>query len=119
MLRQLNPFQWIVIPILSLFCLHSLSLMARGMNWRRAGVRAILWFAAAAAVLRPNMTFTIAQALGIGRGADLVLYLFIIGSLWTAFYLYGRVVKLEAAITALVRQAALQGSAEEGRNAGA
>jgi small membrane protein len=112
MLHQLNPFQWIVVPFLSLLFLHSLALVARGSHWRREGMRAILWFAAAVAVLRPEMTITIAKAVGIGRGTDLILYLFILGFLGASFYFYGRVVKLEMAITSLVRQAALQDKAK-------
>jgi small membrane protein len=112
MVHHLNLFQWIVVPFLSLLFLHSLVLMARGTHWRSAGVRALLWFAAAAAVFRPEMTVLIAKALGIGRGADLVLYLFIIGCLGAALYFYGRIVKLEKAITALVRQSALQDKAQ-------
>lgn len=112
MVHQLNLFQWIVAPFLSLLFLHSLLLMARGTHRRNAGIRAVLWFAAATAVLRPELTITIAKALGIGRGADLVLYLFIIGCMGTALYFYGRIVKLESAITALVRQAALQDKAQ-------
>jgi len=107
MMPQLTLFQWIVVPFLFLLCLQSLVLMARGTHWRSAGARAILWFAAAAAVLRPGITIIIASKLGIGRGTDLVLYLFIIGSLGAAFYFFGRAVRLETAITALVRQSAL------------
>jgi small membrane protein len=112
MLHQLNPFQWIVVPILTLLFLHSLALMARGVRWGRDGIRALLWLAAAVAVLRPDVTIIMARAVGIGRGTDLVLYLFILGFLGTSFYFYGRVVKLETAITTLVRQAALQDKAQ-------
>jgi small membrane protein len=112
MLHQLNLFQLIFVPILSLLFFHSLVLMTRGVGWRTSGIRALLWFAAAMAVLRPQMTITIAQSVGIGRGTDLILYLFILGSLGAAFYFYGRVVKLENAITTLVRQAALRDRAK-------
>jgi hypothetical protein len=112
MMQHLNLFQWIVVPFLSLLFLHSLILMARGTHWRSAGIRAILWFAAAAAVLRPEMTAQIAKALGIGRGTDLVLYFFIIACMGAALYFYGRIMKLETAITALVRQLALQDKAQ-------
>jgi len=111
MMLQLNLFQWIVVPVLLLFFLHSLVLMTRGTNWRNAGVRAILWLVAAATVFQPKITISFARVLGIGRGTDLVLYLFIIASLCTAFYFYGRVVKLESAITVLVRESVLQDAA--------
>ncbi len=112
MLPHLNLFQWIVVPCLSLLFLHSLILAARGTHRLSAGVRALLWFAAAAAVLRPEMTAVIAKSMGIGRGADLILYLFIIGFMGAALYFYGRIVKLETALTVLVRQFALQDKAQ-------
>lgn len=108
MMQHLNLFQWIVVPLLLLLFVHSLVLMARGTHRRAAAVRAFVWLAAAATVLRPDMTILIARALGIGRGTDLVLYLFIISFLAVALYFYGRIVKLETAITSLVRQSALQ-----------
>jgi hypothetical protein len=40
------------------------------------------------------------------------MYLFIIGCVGAALYFYGRIVKLESAITALVRQSALQDKAQ-------
>lgn len=112
MLHQLNLFQWIFVPLLTLLFVHSVVMMGRGARWRSAGVRALLWFAAAAAVLRPGMTITLAKALGIGRGTDLVLYFFIIAFLGAAFYFYSRLVRLETAITILVRQLALQNDAQ-------
>jgi hypothetical protein len=114
MAHPLNLFQWIVVPLLSLLFVHSLVVMARGRRWRSAGVRALVWLAAAIAVLRPGISSPIAKALGIGRGTDLVLYLFIIAFLGAAFYFYSRVVKLETAITAVVRQVALQNKAQAG-----
>lgn len=104
---HLNPFQWIVVPILALLCIQHLLAMARGTHWRRAGLRASLWFAAATAVLWPGITIKIANSLGIGRGTDLVLYLFIISSLGASLYFYGRILKLENAITILVRRLAM------------
>ena len=103
-------FQWIVVPILCIFCMQSLRVMARGAHWRAAGFRAILWFTAATAVLYPQITMSTAKLLGIGRGTDLVLYLFIIGSLSAGLYFYGRIVRLETATTVLVRQLALKDS---------
>lgn len=112
MMHGLNPFQLIVVPILSVLGLYSLIEMMRGTRWRMAGLRAILWFAAAAAVFRPQITIAIARALGIGRGTDLVMYLFIIGSLGAALYFYAQIVRLESAITTLVRHAALHDKPE-------
>lgn len=112
MAHHLNMFQWIVAPFLFLLSLHSFVSMARGIHRYSAGVRAMLWLVAAAAVLWPELTIAIAKSVGIGRGTDLVLYLFIIGCLAVAFYFYGRIVRLEMEITALVRQSALRDSTQ-------
>lgn len=111
MMHLLNPFQWIFVPVLSVLFLYNLILLVRGTRWRGAAVRAILWLSVTVTLLRPGITITVARALGIGRGADLVLYVFIIGSLGAVLYFYGRVVKLESAITVLVRHVALQDKA--------
>lgn len=108
MFHSLNLFQWIVVPIAAVLFLQAVASMARGGNWRSAGIRALFCFAAGTAVLWPGMTMTLAKLLGIGRGTDLVLYIFIFGFLVAAFYFYSRVVKLESAITTLVRQSALK-----------
>jgi hypothetical protein len=50
----------------------------------------------------------LATAIGIGRGADVVLYLFVLAFLATAFYFYSRTVQLQRQVTQLVRHIAIQ-----------
>jgi len=66
------------------------------------------WTAAAAAILRPNITRTVAKAIGIGRGADLVMYCGLLATAIGFFLLYLRFRQLETNITKLVRHMAIQ-----------
>ena len=66
------------------------------------------WMAAAGAILRPNITRTVAEVLGIGRGADLVMYCGILAAAIGFFHFYQRFRKIEANITKLVRHLAIE-----------
>jgi hypothetical protein len=67
----------------------------------------LLWVSAATAIARPDLTVRAARLLGISRGADLVLYLSILGMIAGFFFVYLRMKRLETAITELVRRIAI------------
>ena len=58
-------------------------------------------------VIDPPLTTQIANWLGIGRGADLLFYLFIIASLFYVVATRSRIRRLEQQITRLVQQNAI------------
>lgn len=68
----------------------------------------IFWTASATAILQPNITRIVAKALGIGRGADLVMYCGLLATAIGFFLLYLRFRRLEANFTKLVRHIAIQ-----------
>ena len=68
----------------------------------------IIWLAAAGAILRPELSMRLANAVGIGRGADLVLYIVTLASIAAFFYIYLRFVTVENQLTLLVRHLALR-----------
>lgn len=74
----------------------------------------LLWASAAVAIARPDLTVGVANLLGISRGADLVLYLSILGMIAGFFFVYLRMKRLENAITELVRQMALREDEQDG-----
>ena len=80
------------------------------MSWL---LRCMIWLAAGAAICRPNLTQRLAKVLDIGRGADLVLYLFVLAFLVTSFYFYARHAALQRQVTELVRHLAIR-DAERG-----
>lgn len=67
-----------------------------------------LWAAAAFVILFPNSTAGVARFLGIGRGADLVLYLGAILILYLIFRLFVRLEQIDRNVTKIVRSLALR-----------
>lgn len=113
----MNLFQWIALPVFALLLLRALSRLARGARPRWwLLLSAAVWLAAAVAVLWPDLTTRVARLLGIGRGADLLIYLVAIGFVVSFFFLHQRYRALETQITTLVRRLAIDDA--ERRNAG-
>lgn len=71
-------------------------------------LRLAAWAAAAVTIVYPGLLQLVADVLGIGRAADVVLYLTALLGLWVAFYLYTRCLRLEREITALTRHLAIR-----------
>ena len=61
-------------------------------------------------VIRPDLSTRLARVVGIGRGADLVLYGFALFSLFHFVTLEARLKDLEAKLTRVAREAALTGA---------
>ena len=111
-------FQTLFVPLCGMISLAVLVRTLRGHGLRRNGlVWAAVWLAAAGLIAFPGATQGIARLLGIGRGADLVLYLAILSGLATSLYFYTRFRRLEATLTGILRREALnspqRGSARE------
>jgi hypothetical protein len=105
----MNLFQLIALPFIAFLFLRSAFRVMRGRGSRRVTLlEAIIWLSASIAVLQPNLTIQIANLIGIGRGADLVLYLLVLGNLFAWFFFYRKMQKQESEITELVRQFALR-----------
>ncbi len=65
------------------------------------------WVAVGIAVLEPNLSQMLAGALGVGRGADAVFYLGLMGLSYGSFRIYLKIRNLEHQITLLTRHIAL------------
>jgi hypothetical protein len=61
-----------------------------------------------ALVVSPQLASRIAQAIGVGRGTDLVLYVGVIGGLFGSAYFFVRMRRLERRITRLAQAIALR-----------
>ena len=59
-------------------------------------------------VMRPNIATRIANLVGVGRGADLIVYLALPGLLMMIFLLFSRTRELNAKLTMAVREYALR-----------
>lgn len=68
-------------------------------------------------VWAPNETTRLAALLGVGRGADLVLYLWVVITLALIVLLYLKIVRLSRKVTQLTRAAALADPKQPGTGA--
>ena len=66
------------------------------------------WIAVIAVVLRPETASYVANRLGVGRGADVVVYLAIAALFYLQFRQFARLEDHERQITALTRELALR-----------
>lgn len=67
----------------------------------------LLWLAIAVIFWQPEIASRLAVFFGIGRGADLVVYLAIVAIVYILFRVFVRVDKMDRQITKLVRELAL------------
>jgi hypothetical protein len=108
-LTGLNPFQTLSLTILAgLLVLEVFGLRRDPGSRRVRWVRILVWLAAGVAITWPGLTTDLANLLGIGRGADLVFYLFGLVFLGVSFFFYSRLVRLQRQITQLIRDTAIR-----------
>ena len=68
----------------------------------------IFWLAVGVAFITPESLTKLANLLGIGRGADLVLYVAVVVVFYLMFRIFVRLEKMEHEITKVVRKEALE-----------
>ncbi len=116
---QHNPFQVVLLStIVVLLAVGILALFKGWLRRRDAVVWMLFWAAAAVAVMRPALTSTIAEFLGIGRGADLIFYCAIPILSLGIWMLYIRLRRVRREITLLVRQIAIMEGERAARDDG-
>ena len=103
----MDPFQILALIVIGVCFLVTLAAAFRGAVVRRDGmVWALVWLAAAGAIIWPGVTRIVARALGIGRGADLVLYCAVVVMLIGFLMTYSRLRRLQQDLTTVVRHLA-------------
>ena len=101
-------FQTVFVPFCTLLALVVLLRALRSAGSRRSGLFwTLVWLAAAGLIADPSATTTLASWVGIGRGADLVLYVSTLAGLSAALFFYVRFRRLEVVITGIIRREAL------------
>jgi hypothetical protein len=111
-----NLFQWLTLPVV--FGLLLWELIDRRRRALSPGfwlIRCLVWIAAGLAISDPALVQEVATAIGINRGTDLVLYLFVLLFMIGSFYFYWQKVMLQRQITLVVRHIAIQ-EARRGTN---
>jgi hypothetical protein len=111
----MTVFQVIVVPLLMALAASTLIRAMRGVAPRGPGfLWAGVWTVAASCVAFPAVTGILANWLGIGRGADLVLYATALAGLATALYFYRRYRHLEGMMTGVIRREAMRSARRGG-----
>jgi len=104
-----NLFQGLTLPVV--FGLLAWELIDRRRRTASRGfwlTRCLVWIAAGTTIADPRIVQWVATAIGITRGTDLVLYLFVLLFLVSSFYFYWQKVALQRQITLLVRHLAIR-----------
>lgn len=100
----------ILFTLFVLIAIYSTVRTARQHSMSKQGMLLwiVLWCLALAVVWIPESTTTIAQTLGIGRGVDVIVYSVIPLICFVLFRLHLKLSDIDAKITALVREDAIQ-----------
>jgi hypothetical protein len=109
---QTYPIQWILLIGLALSLLLAVAVLKNQLLGR-------LFFVSQFAlgvlfVLKPDLSSQLARLVGIGRGTDLVLYLFIVFCYLSGLSILAKFRRLERQQTLLVRQLALAAARRPG-----
>ena len=102
----MNAFQW----VFGGFCLFQVCCAASRLRKSRQLSHVFFtaaWLVAFGALMKPELSMWLAERLGIGRGADLVLYILTLLFIWAHSQHYVKRKQLEAQITLLVRELAI------------
>ena len=104
---SLQPSQFILIAAIITFGLYVFRL--RTIVVDRVIYLALAWVGIVL-VLVPDLSTAMANLVGIGRGTDLVLYVFVVFSLFHFVTLASHLNNIERRITAVVRRGAIEGA---------
>lgn len=110
----MTTFQIAALPLLALMALATAIQIARRRLAPRFGMAWLaLWIAAAVSIADPELLVRVAHFLGIGRGADLVLYLSVIFTFAAFFITYLRFRRVDEQLTKIVRHLAIRDAQDE------
>lgn len=80
---------------------------------RELSIWTVFWLLVAGATLAPQQTDVVAQAVGVGRGADLLVYISIIALFFVVFKIIVKLEKIDKDVTEVVRNTAINKNKDE------
>jgi small membrane protein len=95
----------VAIAVFGLLALRGSRRAIHKVLWR--GYVVVVVVAAALSVLFPDVLTTVAEAVGVGRGADLLLYVLVVTFMLVSVVLFRRLAELERRYTEVARSVAL------------
>lgn len=93
------------IAVVAVMAMRGRSSAGHRAFWRLSGTVVLL--AGAGSVLFPESLTKVAQAVGVGRGVDLILYVLVVAFLLVTVILFRRIGELERRVTLLIRELAI------------
>jgi len=104
----MNLFQWVAILFVGVSLLVEIAraIRSKRLSWTKS-FRITIWLAAAVGILNPGLVTRFAHTIGIGRGADILIYVVTLTFIATTFYFYSRYLRLQRQITDLTRYLAI------------
>ena len=103
----MSLFQLVAIPLLLVMMVVSARNLFQRARFLASLAWTLLWVAGLVAVINPNETTEVAKLVGIRRGADLLMYLSVLG-FGVGFYVVSlRLRQMSREITLLTREVAL------------
>ncbi len=100
--------QYVLIAILLAVLVHTWRRGKQGALGRTATLLwSLFWLASGVVVLRPEFATAFAGFLGVGRGADAVMYVAVIALFYLVFRIFLRLDRLDRDITSLTRMVSL------------
>ena len=101
--------QYILLVLIALFIIKTAkSLVRKKIHFADFFLWLIFWGVVSAIIIWPQITQRFAELIGIGRGADLVVYLGMLGVYFFFYNLLVKVKQLEEKITTLGREIAIK-----------
>jgi hypothetical protein len=109
----MNALQSLVVLLFVTLSVLTLSAGMRGTVPKRVVAAAlVLWTFGAVATVWPHIVGELAQALGVGSGADLLFYATTLSLAVACSYMYARFRRVERQLTLLVRRLAMDAAPE-------
>jgi small membrane protein len=109
----MNSFQQIACVILLAAIARDVAPRRGAIGWRIRASRSLVWAAAIVAILNPLWVTGFANLLGIGRGADIVLYFVTLAFVAVTFFFYAQQLRIRRDLSKLAGHIAA-GEAERG-----
>ena len=104
-----NLIQFLLVAVIAVMAIHAISQKRRGdIGYPQLLVWLAIWAAGAIVVIFPDFASRLAGRFGVGRGADLVIYVSIPALFYAVFRLLIKTERLNRELTNLTRALALE-----------
>ncbi len=104
-----RPGQLLILGVIALFLLYAFRLRS---ELRDRLILAVLAAGGAVITVQPDVSTRIAHLIGVGRGTDLLLYLFVLFTLFHTVHSSARARRLERRLTLLAREQAIMAAGD-------